>query len=220
MSPRAAQCRAAQGDANGHVSGMGRSRWRRGAPLAPLAERPARALGRGGTTARGDNPCGQRRANMSSASARPHPPVKTDVLATPRSHWEHVQAGADLGVRGIAGTKAGAYEQAALALSAVAADPAAIQQNERVEIECEGADDESLLVAWLDAVIAEMAARQMVFAHFHVELHPRRLVGSAAGERVLVDHAHTRRAVTRATFKSVRVARLASGEWVAQAVVR
>lgn len=157
--------------------------------------------------------------NSGSASARPHGRPKIDARAAPRSHWEHVQAGADLGVRGIAATKAGAYEQAALALSAVAADPGAIQENERVEIECEGADDESLLVAWLDAVIAEMAARHMVFARFHVELHPRRLVGSAVGERVAVDHAHAGRALQRATFNNVRVARLGSGEWLAQAVV-
>jgi SHS2 domain-containing protein len=156
---------------------------------------------------------------MNSASARPHGPVKIDTRATPRSHWEHVQAGADLGVRGIARTKAAAFEQAALALSAVTADPGAIGTDEQVEIECEGADDESLLVAWLNAVIAEMAARGMVFARFHVELHPRRLVGSAAGERASVDHAHGGRAVTRATFTNVRVARLSSGEWLAQAVV-
>lgn len=156
---------------------------------------------------------------MNSASARPHGPANIDPRAAPRSHWEHVQAGADLGVRGIAATKAAAFEQAALALCAVAADPAAVEAGERVEIEAEGTDDESLLVAWLNAVIAEMAARRMVFARFHVELHPRRLVGSAVGERVSVDHASGGRAVTRATFTNVRVARLPGGEWLAQAVV-
>ena len=40
--------------------------------------------------------------------------------------WEHYEHGADIGVRGFGATKAEAFEQAALAMTAVVADPAAI----------------------------------------------------------------------------------------------
>ena len=39
------------------------------------------------------------------------------------SHWEHFDHGADIGVRGFGPTEAAAFEQAALALTAVVADP-------------------------------------------------------------------------------------------------
>ena len=39
------------------------------------------------------------------------------------ARWEHFPHGADIGVRGIAPTKAGAFEQAALAMTAIVADP-------------------------------------------------------------------------------------------------
>jgi SHS2 domain-containing protein len=134
-------------------------------------------------------------------------------------HWEHLDAGGDVGVRGIGATKAAAFEQAGLALTAVIADPAAVEPRDSVEIECEGADDESLLVAWLDALIAEMNARRMLFSRFHVELHPRRIVATVGGECVSVEHWHAAAAVKRATFDQLRVARLATGEWLAQTVV-
>jgi SHS2 domain-containing protein len=136
-----------------------------------------------------------------------------------RSHWEHIDRGAELGVRGVAPTKAGAFEQAALALTAVIADPSAVEPRESVEIVCEGADDETLLVAWLNALIAEMTARGMLFSRFHVELRPRQVVATASGERVSVERHHPAVDLKRATDRDVRVARVRDGEWVAQSVV-
>jgi SHS2 domain-containing protein len=150
---------------------------------------------------------------MNSTGARPH---RVGGGALPQAHWEHLDAGANVGVRGIGPTKAGAFEQAALALTAVIADPAAVEPRESVQIDCEGPDDEALLVAWLDALIAEMNARHMLFSRFHVELHPRRIVATVAGERVALEH---RQAVKRATFSRLRVERLPTGEWLAQTVV-
>jgi SHS2 domain-containing protein len=137
----------------------------------------------------------------------------------PRSHWELLERGAELGVRGVGATKAGAFEQAALALTAVIADPSAIAPREMVEIVCEGADDEMLLVAWLNAVVTEMADRGMLFSRFHVELRPRQVVASASGERVSVERHHPGADVKRVTDRAVRVARTRGGEWIAQALV-
>ena len=136
-----------------------------------------------------------------------------------RSHWELLDRGAGLGVRGLAATKAGAFEQAALALTAVVADPRAIEPRETVEIVCEGADDEALLVAWLDVIISEMAQRQMLFSRFHVELRPRQVVATASGERVSVERHHPSVDVKHATDRDVRVARAGNGQWLAQSVI-
>jgi SHS2 domain-containing protein len=153
--------------------------------------------------------------------ARGSAPIRSAAVApgAQRSHWEHLDHGADIGVRGLGPTKAGAFEQAALALTAVIVDPAAIEPRETVEIVCEGADDETLLLAWLNAVIAEMAARGMLFSRFHVELRPRQVVATASGERVAVERHHRAVDVKRATDRDLRVTRLRTGEWLAQSVL-
>ncbi len=67
--------------------------------------------------------------------------------------WELIPHGADVGVRGTGNSKAQAFEQAALALTAVITDLASVSAKESVEIACEAADDEILLVNGLNAVI-------------------------------------------------------------------
>jgi SHS2 domain-containing protein len=47
-------------------------------------------------------------------------------------------------VRGVGASKADAFEQAALALTAAVTDPASVVPRERVQIECAAADDEAL----------------------------------------------------------------------------
>ena len=68
---------------------------------------------------------------------------------------------ADIGVTGRGRTLAEAFEQAALALTAVvtAAEVQALRRT-RVDVSCERGDIELLLVDWLDAIIYEMAVRQ------------------------------------------------------------
>ncbi len=58
---------------------------------------------------------------------------------------------ADIGVRGIGTTKAEAFEQAAIALTAVLTDPLRVLPESEVVIEIEAADSEALLVEWLNA---------------------------------------------------------------------
>ena len=133
-------------------------------------------------------------------------------------HWEHFEHGADIGVRGIASTKAGAFEQAALALTAVVTDPVGVVPCLRVDIDCRAPDDELLLAHWLNAVICEMASRHMLFAQFDVRLDGRRLHGRAIGESVSVARHHPAVEVKGATCTALRVAPQDDG-WLAQTVV-
>jgi tRNA nucleotidyltransferase (CCA-adding enzyme) len=134
-------------------------------------------------------------------------------------HWEHFEHGADIGVRGIGPTKASAFEQAALALTAVVTDPAGVAVTETVDIACEAGDDESLLVRWLNALVYEMAVRRMLFSRFEVDLQEGRLRARAGGEPVSVARHEPAVEVKGATYTSLRVARTDDGGWLAQTVV-
>jgi SHS2 domain-containing protein len=132
--------------------------------------------------------------------------------------WEHFDHGADIGVRGFGASKAEAFEQAAMALTAVVTDPGLVSPRERIAIECAAADDELLFAEWLNALIYEMSARKMLFSRFAVRLDPNSLKADAWGERVDPTRHHPAVEVKGATYTALRVA-LDNGRWVAQTVV-
>ncbi len=134
-------------------------------------------------------------------------------------HWELYPHEADMGVRGFGMTKGEAFEQAALAMTAVITDPKFVASNEEVPIECEAPDDELLFTAWLNAIIYEMAVRNMLFSRFAVAIDGTRLHGHAWGEPVDRTLHHPAVETKGATFTSLRVAREADGMWCAQTVV-
>jgi SHS2 domain-containing protein len=134
-------------------------------------------------------------------------------------HWEHYEHGADIGVRGIAASKAAAFEQAAVALTAVVTDPAHVRERQEVAIDCEAADDELLLADWLNAIVYEMATRNMLFHRYEVRIEGHRLRGQAWGERADPARHHPAVEVKGATYTTLRVAQDAAGDWLAQTVV-
>lgn len=133
--------------------------------------------------------------------------------------WEHFEHGADIGVRGVGPTLASAFEQAALALTAVVTDPSRVEPRDEVQLECAAADDESLLVAWLNAVVYEMAVRRMLFCAFEVQVSGRQLRATLRGEPTSVLRHEPAVEVKGATFTMLRVARGGDGLWLAQTVV-
>lgn len=134
-------------------------------------------------------------------------------------NWEHFEHRADIGVAGHGATAAEAFEQAALALTAILCDPATVAPSERVEVQCEAPDLELLLVDWLNALIYEMATRHLLFSRFRVRIDGGRLVGEAWGEPV--DHARHQPAVEvkGATYTGLEVGRQPDGTWLARCVV-
>jgi len=126
---------------------------------------------------------------------------------------------ADVGVRGIGGTREEAFEQAALALTAVVVDPARVEPRFAIEIECSAASDELLLVEWLDALVFELATRGRVFSRIEVHLDGTTLRATVRGEEL--DAARHEPAVEPkgATMTELRVARDDDGTWLAQCVV-
>lgn len=133
--------------------------------------------------------------------------------------WEHFEHGADIGVRGFATSKAGAFEQAALALMAVITEPGCVAARDTVTINCEADDDELLLVSWLNALVFEMAVRHMLFARFRVAIDGPHLHATAAGEPLSLLRHQPAVEVKGATFTALRVAQMDQGLWLAQTVV-
>ncbi|HET9950886.1 MAG TPA: archease [Candidatus Eisenbacteria bacterium] len=137
----------------------------------------------------------------------------------PSDRWEHFEHGADIGVRGMGSTPARAFEQAALALTAVATDPAGVAARDAISIRCAGADLEALLVDWLNALVFEGATRRMLFGRFQVSIGPRGLDATAWGEPVEVTRHEPAVEVKGATYTMLRVAEDSPGRWVAECVV-
>ena len=124
-----------------------------------------------------------------------------------------------MGIRGVGPSLAAAFEQAALALTAVVTDPARVAPSLAVEIDCEAPDNELLLVDWLNGLILEMATRQMLFGRFEVELHGLELHATAWGETVDLEKHQPTVEIKGATYTELSVGRDESGQWVAQCIV-
>jgi len=134
------------------------------------------------------------------------------------ARWEHFDHGADIGVRGIGATPAEAFEQAALALTAVVADLEAVRDGEAVTVACEAADVEALLVEWLNAIVFEMATRAMLFRRAQVRIDGNGLAATLWGEPVDVVRHQPAVEVKGATYTKLSVRRKGRG-WVAECVV-
>jgi SHS2 domain-containing protein len=134
------------------------------------------------------------------------------------SSWAHFSHDADIGVVGVGPTKAEAFRQAALALTAVVTDPSGVKLLQPVPVFCQAQSDEMLLVEWLNALVYEMAVRAMLFGDFAVEIEGGELRGTAYGEPVDLDRHEPAVEIKGATLTALQVAEGPDG-WRAQCVV-
>lgn len=134
------------------------------------------------------------------------------------ARWEHFAHGADIGIRGVGPSIDAAFEQVALALTAVATDPSRIESRASVDVSCDSPNPDDLLYDWIDAIVFEMATRGMLFGAYEVRVDGNRLTATLRGERV--DRARHEPAieVKGPTYTMLRVAR-EGDEWIAQCVV-
>lgn len=135
------------------------------------------------------------------------------------ARWEHFDHGADIGIRGVGPTPAIAFEQAALALTAVVCSPDDVRKTIHVTISCSAMDLEGLFVEWLNQLIYEMATRKVLFSRYQVELNDNELEGSAWGEAIDVSRHQPAVEIKGATYTALGVRQNADGDWIAQTVV-
>jgi SHS2 domain-containing protein len=132
--------------------------------------------------------------------------------------WEHFPHEADVGVRGFGPTLGAAFEQAALALTAVVTDHVIADKTE-VEVECDAPDVELLFVEWLNAIIYEMAVRRMLFGRFAARIDGGHLNGTLWGEPVDVGRHAPACEPKGATYTALKVVQDGEGTWSAACVV-
>ena len=136
-----------------------------------------------------------------------------------KPRWEHFRHQADIGVRGIGATREEAFQQAAIALTAIIAEPRRIVAREPFEVACEAPDDEQLFVDWLNRVIYEMATRRMLFSRFDVCVQTPSLRARIWGEPLDPARHQPAVEVKAATYHELAVRQAPDGSWTAQCVV-
>ena len=132
--------------------------------------------------------------------------------------WSHFTHDADIGLRGKGRTKAQAFEEIAMALTAAVTDVSQVRPRKGIRVHCTAPSDEVLLVDWLNALIYEMAVRKMLFCDFDVTLHDGELSAKITGEGVNRDRHQPAVEVKGATFTALNVQRI-TDEWVVECVV-
>ncbi len=141
------------------------------------------------------------------------------MTPAPSNTWEHFPHQADMGVRGIGASEEEAFEEAAVALTAVLTDVNSLEPKTFVKVVCEAPNDELLFVDWLNAIVYEMATRRMLFCKFQVHINRGRLEGTMWGQPVDVAKHQPAVEVKGATYTALGVKRREDGKWVAQCVV-
>ncbi len=139
--------------------------------------------------------------------------------ARPMPGWEHFAHVADIGVRGFGPSMERAFEQAALAMISVISDLSTIRACETVDIACRAPDADFLLADWLNAIVFEMATRNMLFSRFEVTITENRLRGRASGEAVDVARHKPAAEIKGATLSELKVTQTSDGRWIAQCIV-
>ena len=142
------------------------------------------------------------------------------MFSSPRN-WSHFDHDADIGIHGWGRTLADAFAQAACAMTAVITD-ASIEPHTAVGIECEAPETEVLFVDWLNALVFEMATRQMLFSRFDVDLHDNaacQLTAQVWGETVDRDRHVPTVEVKGATLTELDVHQDQAGIWHARCIL-
>jgi tRNA nucleotidyltransferase (CCA-adding enzyme) len=134
-------------------------------------------------------------------------------------YWEHFEHQADIGVRGIGATPSEAFEQAALALTAVVLDPGQLTADQVRQVDCEAPDIELLLAEWLNQIIYLMATEHLLFCRYEVQLEDHRLHATLYGEKLDRQRHQPTVEIKGATYTALAVQQTENGGWIAQTVV-
>ncbi len=133
--------------------------------------------------------------------------------------WEHIDHGADIGLRAVAPSRAALFEFMAEALTALITDPQSVHVMSTISIRCDAPDDAVLLVDWLNALIFEMATRRLVFGRWRVSLQDHALEAIVGGEPVDRSRHQPVVEVKGATYTDLSVYQDSDGNWHAHCIV-
>ncbi len=132
--------------------------------------------------------------------------------------WEHFAHQADVGIRATAASLSSAFEDAAIALTAIVTDPKNVQPLECVKIECEAEDEELLFVNWLNSIIYEMAVGKMLFSKFEVKIENLTVSAKIWGEKIN-QAKHSPAVEPKAVTYNQLSVKEENGKWTVQCVI-
>jgi tRNA nucleotidyltransferase (CCA-adding enzyme) len=132
--------------------------------------------------------------------------------------WEHFAHQADIGIKASADSLSRAFEEAALALTAIITEPAKVDAKEPVQIECSGESEELLFVNWLNAIIYEMDVRKMLFSRFKVTVENLKLSATMWGEKIN-QNKHSPAVEPKAVTYNQLSVKNENGKWIVQSVI-
>ena len=129
--------------------------------------------------------------------------------------FEHT---ADVGIRGFGKTIEESFQECAKAMYTIMIDLETVEPKKEIKIKCDGFDNESLLVEWLNKLLALIDIEEMVFNEFKVEIKNFKLTGIAYGEKLNQKKHHTKTEVKAATYSQVKVFQK-NNQWISQCIV-
>ncbi len=133
-----------------------------------------------------------------------------------REPFEIIEHPADIGFIAYGGTAEELFANAALALVWLTCELLTIEEILAIDIEVTGADNESLLFAWLAEVLALADAQQLVFKRATVrEISKGKLQGTLYGESMDRTRHQTKTYIKAVTMHQLRVENTPEG-WRAQ----
>lgn len=131
-------------------------------------------------------------------------------------HYDHI---ADMGIEGVGIDKGQAFEQAALALTALVTDPKTIMKKDSIAVELNAEDDTELLYIWLSRVVYQMAVSNMLFCDFKVKIQGSNLFGVMTGEIYSPQRHDAAVEIKAITYMDLEVKKLSDGQYSAKCVV-
>jgi len=114
----------------------------------------------------------------------------------------------DIGIRGFGTTIEEAFENAALAMYAITVNVDLVKPLAHRVVTVSAADDEMLLVEWLNALLSLSDVERMVYSKFTVKINGTALTGKAWGEKLDETRHEPNVEVKGATYHMLKVCKI------------
>jgi tRNA nucleotidyltransferase (CCA-adding enzyme) len=132
--------------------------------------------------------------------------------------WEHFSHQSDIGIRSAADSLEGAFEDAAVGLTAIVTDPSMIMPAQSVQIKIAGENEEDLFFKWMSKIIFEMDVRKMLFGRYEVKINNLKLSAVAYGEKVNFEK-HSPAVEPKAVTLNQLCVKKENDKWICQCVI-
>ena len=131
--------------------------------------------------------------------------------------FEILEHPADIGFRAYGATLPELFRNAALAMLAIADDPAGAVSANEYSLSADAGDVEALMVNWLNEVLFWYDGRRIAFHDFRIAgLDASRVDAVGLGEPRDPERHHARVIVKAVTWHQLQVAQASDGRWTAQ----